>query len=251
MSLTTGSLVKSLLKLTDLLGAGRGLRTDRENYRSPFSRVPRLPSSLLFDPDFSPSAALTEVARSAIERKDYDFAAKLLRTAISLSLDDAGATYDPFAIASQDATSIQFGEKQLAAMLAARPQISAFLNPTDDLYKWAVRAFARRINGGAIYWDSSPITGKNPSPAAHTPPHDGYPGYIRINPIAPESMGATQAFEQLWECESSNCTISKVPCAFMKLEDDASKDTISEEEYVKGIFVLEWRYAAQRDAGSM
>ncbi len=33
----------------------------------------------------------------------------------------------------------------------------------------------------------------------------------------------------------------------MKLEDDASKDTISEEEYVKGIFVLEWRYAAQRE----
>jgi hypothetical protein len=231
-------------RLTDLARAEEG-RGTRNGESSLISNRFELPSSPL-DSDFPASAALTHVARRAIGRKDYDFAIRLLRAAISFNENDAGASYDPFVISAPDATSRQHGQKQLAAMLADRPQMKAFLKLTDDLYEWAVRAFARRINGAEIYWSSEAIPGPNPFLACHLPPTEGRPGRIQINPIGSETIGSAEAFTRLWNCAVFELHNIESAREFIRLDGRAYRSAITEEDFVKGAFVLEWKNAAQR-----
>ena len=91
-------------------------------------------------------------------------------------------------------------------MLADRPQMTAFISPDDNLYRWAVHHFGRRLNGGKLYW-SHLLTANSQYPADHVVPSVQTPGMIRINPLESTIDKRTGLRSALELRRSMSCTI--------------------------------------------
>ncbi len=169
-------------------------------------------------------------------------AVMLLRQAIHSDQRDAGAAYKPLDFEDSDADALEHGRQQVIAMLADRPEMSAFAVPQEALCQWTVHQFAKRINGARIYW--SHLKTYSDSQSDHIPPSAEYPGMIRVNPVA-AGTEPHAAFEQLWVCAIFELHNIEAARDFARVNDDARNGKLKEDEYVKAMFALEWR-AAQR-----
>jgi hypothetical protein len=187
---------------------------------------------------------LAKEASIALANKEYERASRLLRKAILLNDDDAGAAYNPCIVFYSGDATLDHGRRQAFAMLADRPQMSAFLSTSDDLWKWAVLKYSARINGGDIDWSPSP-TGDSGFRANHTPPVNGDRGIIRVDAVSPEAMDKAVAFEQLWMAAAFELHNIEGARGFVRLAHEASRGELTEEAFVRSIFMLEWG-AAER-----
>jgi len=167
----------------------------------------------------------------------------LLRKAISLDARDAGVAYNPLNFGNPDDEAIEHGRTQVARMLADRPQMAAFAQPSDRLCEWAAHQFAKRINGGKLYW-SHLGTADRQYPADHVPPSAQCPGMIRVNPIETGTEDGV-AFDRLWACAVFELHNIRGAKEFERLRDRAVDGSINEEEYVKSMFCLECRAGQQ------
>lgn len=186
------------------------------------------------------SLALADAAEPALARRDFDLAAELLRTAIAKNENDYGADYDPRDFKDRTVESLEHGTKQVAEMLADRPQMSAFIGPRDELYQWAVKMYSETLDGSKIYWSPEEIAsiGSYRPAAQHRPPYPGRPGVIRINPVE-RGTNSAQAFERLWCCAVFELHNIESARAFSRLDRLARLGTIDEDDYVKGVFLVE------------
>ncbi len=191
--------------------------------------------------------ALAEGARTAVlVYEDYDQAIHLLRKAISLNPDDEGAKYDPLIFHRQPTDDSEHGQTQVKRMLRDRLAMVAYVEQSDDLWKWAAWKFGKKIGERSILWDRTPPDRRSFS-AEHAPPYRDHDGKIRIRDIMPAQVFDNQAvaFEKLWRSAIFELHNIDNASDFIELDKNAAHGTISEEEYVRSMFALEVR-AMQR-----
>lgn len=197
-------------------------------------------------PDWSP-AVLAGAAQAALdEGQDYDAAIKLLREAISMNPDDAGAKYDPTAFHQQRTDLPDHGVAQVRSMLRNRRSMAAYLAPSDDLWKWTAWKYGVRIGKNRVRWDPSPTSNLS-TEAEHSIPFKGADGKIRVRNGSPtqKSENRAETFENLWSSAIYELHNIEGAAEFLALNEQAESGAISKDEFVKGMFLVEFR-AAQR-----
>ncbi len=135
-------------------------------------------------------------------------------------------------------------------MLTDRPVMAAYLNPSDELWRWAAAKFAARVDGSEINWDST-RTSDWRAFAEHEVPWQHRPGRIRVSNVNSWRPGLGRpkadpaAFEKLWLGAAFELHNIENAQGFQQLTLLASRGEITEDDYVQAMFTLEF-LAAQR-----
>ena len=180
--------------------------------------------------------ALSQRAAAALQREDYDTAIELLRRAIHINPGDLGDKFDPWSLPAPDEAAMKHARHQFERMLIDRPLMGTHLRASDDIRKWALRQFAKKLDGGVINWDRTPTAGN--AGAMDLTPWHGRAGWIQVDDIA--GLDNDSAFETLWYrmvFELLNIEGSKETRA---LDYDTWNRKTSEQDYVKGYFLYEY-----------
>jgi len=186
--------------------------------------------------------SLVEDAQLALFSKEYDEATTLLRKAIALNSHDAGANYDPIQFRRESPSA--YGLSQVRQMLNDRPLMAAYTGEEDDLVNWAACRFSARINGGQMKWDASATDDPQCDSQMHVP-HPGDPGFIRIRNLSEADTNKTAGFEWLWSHAVFELHNVDNAADFDALYEKARQNKITEDDFVKSMFLLELR-AEQR-----
>jgi hypothetical protein len=183
--------------------------------------------------------SLAGEAAAALRKGDYDEAARLMERAIKANQGDVGIDYDPWKFPKLADEALDHGRSQLLKMLANRPLMDAHLAVSDDLWKWTSRKYASKVFAGDIVWDDSPPTGQ----AEHIPPDVAGTGKIRVK-NAPADLNAKKeaaAFEDLWSSAVFELHNIHNAAEFNRLDEQVRAGEILEGEYVKGIWLAEFK----------
>jgi hypothetical protein len=194
---------------------------------------------------FAPSAReLARQASEALKDKDYDQAITLLRWAIAVNPDDEGAGYNPWKFDAGQSAPLMHGQLQVARMLADRPQMAKYVQPTDPLLRSAVLKYMTKFNGMETVWDSTSTSSPSCGAEHSTPVRNVSWGAIRIDRRDDELCEAA-AFEKLWAGAMFELHNIENARAFRRLYRQATDGEVTHDEFVKGMVLIEFR-AAQR-----
>ena len=180
----------------------------------------------------------------ALQQKEYDKGAQLLRNVLRLTPDDAGASYDPWSLPAADVDSLKYGQTLLERIIHDRPLMGAYLSPSEKLYKWTSQKLGAKIQGSRIDWDpSNPHSGPE-FPAEHESPDDGGPCIVRVrnyrpNPKLSEEEAAKLkplVFERLWNGLIYELHNMENDADGKRLRAMAVSCTIGQDEFVAGKF---------------
>lgn len=132
------------------------------------------------------------------------------------------------------------GENQLLRMREDRPEMKQVGKPDDTLWRWVVAGFAGSTCGALVEWDPTPPQGT--ALCQYVPPAGGAPGRIMMrkstehDPLTPERIWAGLVFEMYNIAFYSDV---------LSLQLRAYNGNISERDYVKGVFINEYRAIAR------
>lgn len=147
---------------------------------------------------------------------------------------------DIFPITSAD---LQHGCQQVDRMMRDREAMAQVVKRGDAIYEWATRQFAGELTGQRIFWSAGFETNMPAEYLAYNhPPSLWGRGSISIREVYAEGplQGKKIESDALWSCavyELFNVANYK---GFAALHEEATKGTISKEDYIKANAQLEF-----------
>jgi hypothetical protein len=128
------------------------------------------------------------------------------------------------------------GDVQLRAMRKDRPRLAEIGKPGDALWLWTTEAFAGKTCGTLVEWDSRSPVGK--ASAHYLMPARGIPARIRVGNVDNELKFAS---EKMWAELIFELHNLAYYTDIQRICERALKGEISSREFVKGVFLIEYR----------